>query len=76
MAYANRELRTALSFLISPFFDNPDESKIDINLYYRNQQIDVRFSSEMVNLAESCHTFELNNRSYSRGLLKECTELL
>lgn len=63
VAYANRELRTALSFLISPFFDNPDESKIDINLYYRNQQIDVRFSSEMVNLAESCHTFELNNRS-------------
>ena len=59
VAYPNRELKAAISFLISPFSQDNIENRISINVFYRDKQIDFEFASEMISLAESCHSFEL-----------------
>lgn len=60
VAYPNREMKTAISFLVSPF-DHKDKGKIRIKLYYRNREIDCSFQHNMISLAESCHTFNIVN---------------
>lgn len=59
VAYPNRELKTALSFLISPFSSSQPEQAIEINVFYREQQIDFSFPRERIKLSESCHTFNI-----------------
>lgn len=59
-AYPNRDLKTALSFLISPFLSSKNETPITINVSYRDKKIDFGFPVEMLSLSESCHTFNLD----------------
>lgn len=51
----NRDLRSALNFLISPFevIDNAPK----INFYFDNQLVDISFPQEMLKLAETVHHF-------------------
>lgn len=65
VAYPNRDLKTALSFLISPFLCVPNNNPVTINVFYRDQPIDFTFPTEMISLAESCHTFALDVTSDS-----------
>lgn len=59
----NRDLRSALNFLISPFdvIDNAPS----INFYFNNHRVDISFPQETLKLAESVHQFEFNqNNNY------------
>lgn len=59
----NRDLRSALNFLISPFdvIDNAPS----INFYFDNHRVDISFPQETLKLAESVHQFEFNqNNNY------------
>lgn len=52
----NRELKSAINFLISPF---ELEKKNIISMYYGDKCLDVDFNIEMLQLSESKHVFEL-----------------
>lgn len=60
VAYPNRNMKTAISFLISPF-DHKNTREIKIKFFYRNREIDCGFQYDMISLAESCHTFNIVN---------------
>lgn len=60
VAYPNKDMKTAISFLISPF-DYKEKKEIKIKVYYRDREIDCGFQSDMISLAESCHTFSIVN---------------
>ena len=51
----NRDLKSALNFLISPF-DVNDRSP-EINFYFDNHKVDITFPRETLKLAESVHHF-------------------
>ena len=52
----NRELKSAINFLISPF---ETSKKNGISMYYGNKKLDVDFNVEMLQFSESKHNFEL-----------------
>lgn len=52
----NRELKSAINFLISPF---ETSKKNVISMYYGNKKLDVDFNVEMLQFSESMHNFEL-----------------
>lgn len=52
----NRELKSAINFLISPFVF---PAKRVISMYYGKRDLDIDFNAEMLRLSESTHTFEL-----------------
>lgn len=54
----NRELKSALNFLISPFTNS--NSKKNIELFLNNRALDIGFPSQMLSLSESRHSFELS----------------
>lgn len=54
----NRDLRSALNFLISPF--GAIGNAPSINFYFDNQLIDISFPQETLKLAESVHQFDFN----------------
>ncbi len=54
----NRDLRSALNFLISPF--KIVGNAPSINFYFDNQLVDISFPQETLKLAESVHQFEFN----------------
>lgn len=56
-AIANRELKTALCFLISPFTKEKDIPKIKV--FYRDKEVDCHFQTEMLSIAEAQHSFSL-----------------
>lgn len=65
----NRDLKSALNFLISPFETN--KSAPTINFFFENQKFDISFPSETLKLAESIHHFRFeqsNNDVLSYGL--------
>lgn len=54
----NRELKSALNFLISPFVGTRDAQHIpQIRFYFDNQEIDITFPYDTLTLAESVHSF-------------------
>ena len=55
----NRDLQSALNFLVSPFKANV--APAIINMYFNNQKLDIHFPDEMLTLSESTHYFCLNN---------------
>lgn len=53
----NRELKSTINFLVSPF----DNSKKNfISMYYGNKNINIDFNVEMLQLSESIHSFNLS----------------
>lgn len=57
----NRDLRSALNFLISPFEVN--DTAPSINFYFDNQRVDISFPQETLKLAESVHQFHYNQNN-------------
>ena len=57
----NRDLRSALNFLISPFEAN--DSAPSINFFFDNQRVDISFPREALKLAESVHHFDYNHKN-------------
>lgn len=57
----NRDLRSALNFLISPF-DVVDNAP-SINFYFDNHRVDISFPQETLKLAESVHQFEFDQNN-------------
>jgi len=51
----NRELRSAMNFLVSPF--KSDTTSTTINVYFNDKFIDTQFPHEMLILSESTHFF-------------------
>jgi len=51
----NRDLKSALNFLISPFDVN--DCSPEINFYFDNHKVDISFPYETLKLAESVHHF-------------------
>ena len=51
----NRELKSAINFLISPF----EEEKNIISMYYGDKRLNSDFDSEMLKFSESTHEFEM-----------------
>lgn len=65
----NRELRSALNFLISPF--EVHDNAPNINFYFDNHRVDISFPQDTLKLAESVHQFcfcQNNNDVLSYGL--------
>lgn len=52
-----RDLRSAINFLISPFSDN---ERINIEMYYENMQLQLAFDRPVLQLAESIHSFRID----------------
>lgn len=52
----NRELKSAINFLLSPF---ETSKKNGISMYYGNKNLDVDFNVEMLQFSESKYNFEL-----------------
>lgn len=67
-AIANRELKAALSFLISPFTKEMDIPQIKV--FYRNKEVDCHFQTEMLSIAEAHHEFSLKVNNYGMIDLK------
>lgn len=57
----NRDLRSALNFLISPF--KTVGNAPSINFYFDNQLVDISFPKETLQLAESVHQFDFNQNN-------------
>lgn len=53
----NRELKSAINFLISPFSSNTKNTNIE--MYYNDIKLDIDFPQEMLRLSESTHKFEV-----------------
>lgn len=57
----NRDLKSALNFLISPFENTPNVPRTpQINFYFNDQQIDITFPYDTLALAESIHEFKFS----------------
>ena len=56
----NRDLKSALNFLISPFATEND-SFPQINFYFDNNKIDISFPHDTLELAESIHYFQFQH---------------
>lgn len=54
----NRELKSAINFLISPF--NKVNKKTKIQMYYNNIELDIDFPDKMLQLSESIHKFKID----------------
>ena len=54
----NRELKSAINFLISPF--NKVNKKTIIQMYYNNIELDIDFPDKMLQLSESIHKFKID----------------
>lgn len=54
----NRDLRSAINFLLSPFAE--DKSNTIIKMFYNNIQLDIDFPEYMLNLSESTHYFRID----------------
>lgn len=52
----NRELKSAINFLISPF--NKVNKKTSIQMFYNNIELDIDFPDRMLQLSESIHKFK------------------
>lgn len=59
--YMRRDLKTSLNYLVSPFMSI--SSSIKINAFYQDQEIDLDFDTDILHLAESIHSFEINNNN-------------
>lgn len=64
----NRNLKSALNFLISPFNKKNDKIKLpdkqedrEIKFFFDNHQIDINFPIDKLALAESTHQFSFNS---------------
>lgn len=57
----DRDLRSALNFMISPFSNEAHDKFPSIKLYYNNSLINTGFPQEKLKLAESIHSFVLEN---------------
>lgn len=57
----NRDLKSALNFLISPF--ETVGNAPSINFYFDNQLVDISFPKETLQLAESVHHFDFNKEN-------------
>lgn len=68
--YPNRDLKAALSFLVSPFEQENRAQRVSVEVYYRKQRIDFSFQHDMIALAESCHRFSL--MQYTKGIELKC----
>lgn len=55
----NRDLQSALNFLVSPFKSNA--APASINMYFNDRILDISFPNEMLTLSEGTHYFCLNN---------------
>lgn len=68
----NRELKSALNFLISPFASNRNSQRPPrIKFFFDNLEIDITFPYDTLRLAESVHSFRFestNNSILSYGL--------
>ena len=68
----NRDLKSALNFLISPFENTPDVPYApQINFYFNNKPINITFPYDILALAESIHEFKFSengNQLLSYGL--------
>ena len=68
----NRELKSALNFLISPFAGNQNSQHTPrIKFFFDNKEIDITFPYDTLRLAESIHSFRFestNNSILSYGL--------
>lgn len=68
----NRELKSALNFLISPFAGNQNGQYTPrIKFFFDNKEIDIAFPYDILRLAESVHNFRFestNNSILSYGL--------
>ena len=53
----NRELKSAINFLISPF--NKVNQKTLIQMFYNNIELDIEFPDKMLKLSESIHKFKI-----------------
>ena len=53
----NRELKSAINFLISPFAY--DTKSTNIEMYYNDIKLDISFPQQMLRLSESTHRFEV-----------------
>ena len=53
----NRELKSAINFLISPF--SKVNKKTTIQMYYNNIELDIDFPDKMLQLSESIHKFRI-----------------
>ena len=54
----NRELKSALNFLITPFVDPHDALSIpQVRFYFDNHEVDITFPYDTLTLAESIHSF-------------------
>lgn len=61
----NKELKSAINFLISPF--NKVNKKTLIQMFYNNIELDIDFPQKMLQLSESIHKFKI---SEDKGKLK------
>ena len=57
----NRDLRSALNFLISPF--EGSDNAPNIYFFFDNQKVDISFPQETLRLAESVHQFDFNQNN-------------
>ena len=68
----NRELKSALNFLISPFAANQNTWRIpQVRFLFDDKEIDISFPHDMLTLAESVHSFKFeptNNEILSYSL--------
>ncbi len=55
----NRELKSALNFLVSPFEDG--QKPPAINFYFDNRKVNIAFPKETLTLAESIHRFSFSD---------------
>ena len=69
-AFANRNLKTALSFLISPFYPPTDKIARKISMFFMDQSVDIEFENEILECAETKHYFLLDSDDKGRMLLK------
>ena len=54
----NRELKSALNFLITPFVDPHDALSIpQVRFYFDNHEVDITFPYDTLTVAESIHSF-------------------
>lgn len=54
----NRELKSALNFLITPFVNPHDALSIpQVRFYFDNHEVDITFPYDILTLAESIHSF-------------------
>ena len=60
-AFANRDLKTALCFLISPFYPPVDNASRTISMYYMDKSVDIGFEGEILECAETKHYFTLDS---------------